>query len=158
MRWQPCDPLTPSAFQKEMSLSTKQRLASTWEMNLPRIVQLLDRSETFHHKDYFHQLLCITDREKFLVLIQAVVLDFPAQLDFSVCPVSPFSVIPAVGTLDTGDTVQVTVEFHPLQTRGSFHLPASAPWHRADPSRCSRCALVAAEHPKLHTADINAVK
>ncbi|XP_029821350.1 hydrocephalus-inducing protein homolog [Manacus vitellinus] len=218
--------LTPSAFQKQMSLTTKQRLASTWEMNLPWIVQLLDRSETFHHKvsavdpdqtlfhvfpsevvfqnyvphevcemplvlrnrdmvpqlvkvtmesspyfklvgpggecceDCLHQLLCITNRGKFIVPIQAVVLDFPAQLDFSVCPVkystqktllvcnlakqthslgghkhvafqwsphqmpnavisqdSPFSVIPAVGTLDTGDTVQVTVEFLPLQTR-----------------------------------------
>ncbi|KAJ7426384.1 hypothetical protein WISP_15670 [Willisornis vidua] len=42
--------LTPSAFQKEMSLTTKQRLASTWEMNLLWIVQLLDRSETFHDK------------------------------------------------------------------------------------------------------------
>ncbi|XP_027554064.1 LOW QUALITY PROTEIN: hydrocephalus-inducing protein homolog [Neopelma chrysocephalum] len=185
--------LTPSAFQK-MSFTTKQRLASTWEMNLPQIVQLLDRSETFHHKvstadsdqtlfdvfpsevvfqnyvphkvcemplvlrnrdmsgtshipfspeqnkDYLHQLLCITNRGKFIVPIQAVVLGFPAQLEFSVCPVKhstqktllvcnlgtctgnmrnlgPFSVIPAVGTLDTDDTIQMTVEFLPLQTR-----------------------------------------
>lgn len=39
--------LTPSAFQKEMSLTIKQRLASTQEMNLPQVVQLQDKSETF---------------------------------------------------------------------------------------------------------------
>ncbi|XP_054856814.1 hydrocephalus-inducing protein homolog [Eublepharis macularius] len=43
-------PLTPSAFLKEMSLTTEQKLASTHEMRLPRIVQLLDMSETSHQK------------------------------------------------------------------------------------------------------------
>ncbi|TRZ25874.1 hypothetical protein HGM15179_001221 [Zosterops borbonicus] len=38
--------LTPSAFQKEMSLTIKQRLASTQEMNLPQVVQLHDKSKT----------------------------------------------------------------------------------------------------------------
>ncbi|XP_058278122.1 hydrocephalus-inducing protein homolog [Hirundo rustica] len=42
-----------------------------------------------HHKDYFHQLLCII--EKFIVPICAIgaqaILDFPGQLDFSECPV-----------------------------------------------------------------------
>ncbi|KAM6300471.1 hydrocephalus-inducing protein homolog [Aegotheles albertisi] len=222
--------LTPSAFLKEMSLSTKQRLASTREMRRPQIIQLLDMSEashqkfsavdleqslfqpfpsevvfqsyvpcevyevpltlrnndkvprmvkvvvesspyfklispsdmcrkvapgmhaTFHvlftpeeKKDYFHQLLCITEREKFIVPIRAIgaraILDFPDQLSFSACPVkcstqrtllvcnvgdrearyristrSPFSVDPSLGTLGIGDTVQVTVEFHPLKT------------------------------------------
>ncbi|NXK86342.1 HYDIN protein, partial [Formicarius rufipectus] len=224
--------LTPSAFQKEMSLSTKQRLASTQEVHLPPIVQRQDRSGTSYHKlsavdpdqtlfqpfpsevvfqnyiphevcemplvlrnrdkvtqqvkvtletspyfellgpsgvyrkvapgmsvtfrilftpaenkDYHHQLLCITEREEFIVPIRAIgaraVLDFPDQLDFSVCPVkcsiqktllvhnlgkreacyqlstqSPFSVIPATGTLGIGDTMQVTVGFHPLQAGG----------------------------------------
>ncbi|XP_071423982.1 hydrocephalus-inducing protein homolog [Pithys albifrons albifrons] len=223
--------LTPSAFQKEMSLSTKQRLDSIQEMRLPQIVKHQDRNETSHHKfsavdpdqtlfqpfpsevvfqnyvphkvyevpvilrnmdkvprlvkviierspyfkldgpsgvyhkvppglcstsrilftpventDYCHQLLCVTEREEFIVPIQAIgpraVLDFPDQLDFSVCPVkystqktllvrnlgnreahyqistqSPFSVIPAMGTLNIGNTMQVTVEFHPLQAR-----------------------------------------
>ncbi|XP_077166200.1 hydrocephalus-inducing protein homolog isoform X2 [Paroedura picta] len=43
-------PLTPSTFLKEMSLTTEQKLASTREMCLPRIVQLLDMSETSHQK------------------------------------------------------------------------------------------------------------
>ncbi|CAM9813667.1 unnamed protein product, partial [Bubo scandiacus] len=222
--------LTPSAFLKEMSLTTKQRLASTREMRRPRITQLLDMGETSHHKfsavdleqslfqpfpsevvfqnyvpfevyevplilrntgkvprlvkvvletspyfkltspggvcckvapgmcstfriqftpeenkDYFYQLTCITEREKFIVPIRAIgaraILDFPDQLNFSVCPVkyssqktllvrnignrearyristeSPFSVDPSIGTLGIGDAMQVTVEFHPLKT------------------------------------------
>ncbi|XP_046781642.1 hydrocephalus-inducing protein homolog isoform X3 [Gallus gallus] len=222
--------LTPSAFLKEMSLTTEQRLASTHSTRRPRIVQLLDMSDTSHqkfssvdldqtlfqpfpsevvfqsyipcevyevplvlrnndrvprlvkvvlesspyfklispgdvcrkvapgmastfrilftpeeNKDYFHQLTCITEREKFVVPIRAIgaraILDFPDQLNFSVCPVkhstqrtllvrnvgnrearyhisthSPFSVDPSIGTLGIGDTMQVTVEFHPLKT------------------------------------------
>ncbi|NWT76775.1 HYDIN protein, partial [Prunella himalayana] len=97
------------------------------------------------NKDYFHQLLCTTEREEFIVPIWAIgaraILDFPDQLDFSKCPVkystqktllvhnvgnleahyqlstqSPFSVIPATGALRVGDTMQVTVRFEPLQT------------------------------------------
>uniref|UniRef100_A0A8C8B419 HYDIN protein n=1 Tax=Otus sunia TaxID=257818 RepID=A0A8C8B419_9STRI len=222
--------LTPSAFLKEMSLTTEQRLASTREMRRPRITQLLDMGETSHHKfsavdleeslfqpfpsevvfqnyvpfevyevplilrnidqvsqlvkvvletspyfkltspsgvccnvapgmcstfhiqftpeenkDYFYQLTCITEREKFIVPIRAIgaraILDFPDQLNFSICPVkyssqktllvrnignrearycisteSPFSVDPSIGTLGIGDAMQVTVEFHPLKT------------------------------------------
>ncbi|NXQ31301.1 HYDIN protein, partial [Alaudala cheleensis] len=96
-------------------------------------------------QDYFHQLLCTTEREEFIVPIRAIgaraILDFPDQLHFSQCPVkcstqrtllvrnvgnlaahyqlstqSPFSVIPAMGALDVGDTVQVTVGFQPLKT------------------------------------------
>ncbi|NWW71878.1 HYDIN protein, partial [Climacteris rufus] len=96
-------------------------------------------------QDYFHQLLCSTDREEFIVPIRAIgaraILDFPDELDFSVCPVKssnrktllvrnvgalearyqlstqrPFSVTPAVGTLGIGDAMQVTVEFQPLHT------------------------------------------
>ncbi|XP_068267672.1 hydrocephalus-inducing protein homolog [Nyctibius grandis] len=222
--------LTPSAFLKEMSLTTEQRLASTRAGRRPRIIQPLDRSETSHHKfssvdleqslfqpfpsevvfqsyipfkvyevplslrnrdkvprlvkvvlesspyfklispddvcrkvapgmtstfrvifspeenkDYFHQLICTTEREKFVVPIRATgaraILDFPDELNFSVCPVkystqktllvrnigkwearysistpSPFSVDPSIGSLGVGDTMQVTVEFHPLKT------------------------------------------
>ncbi|CAM9161005.1 unnamed protein product [Bubo scandiacus] len=216
--------------EQRMSLTTKQRLASTREMRRPRITQLLDMGEASHHKfsavdleqslfqpfpsevvfqnyvpfevyevplilrntdkvprlvkvvletspyfkltspggvcckvapgmcstyriqftpeenkDYFYQLTCITEREKFIVPIRAIgaraVLDFPDQLNFSVCPVkyssqktllvrnignrearyristeSPFSVDPSIGTLGIGDAMQVTVEFHPLKT------------------------------------------
>ncbi|KAM6409238.1 hydrocephalus-inducing protein homolog [Rhynochetos jubatus] len=222
--------LTPSAFLKEMSLTTEQRLASTREMRRPQIIQLLDMSETSHqkfsavdleqslfqpfpsevvfqnyvpcevyevplvlrnkdkvprlvkvvsesspyfklisptdacrkvapgmlsafrvlftpeeNKDYCHQLTCITEREEFIVPIRAIgaraILDFPDQVNFSTCPVkystqktllvrnignrearycintqSPFSADPSVGTLGIGDTMQVTVEFHPLKT------------------------------------------
>ncbi|XP_074387575.1 hydrocephalus-inducing protein homolog [Zonotrichia albicollis] len=95
------------------------------------------------NKDYCHKLVCLTARERIVVPIRAIgaraVLDFPAQLDFSKCPVkvstqqtllvrnvgaqaaryqlstqSPFSVVPATGALGAGDTVQVTVAFHPL--------------------------------------------
>ncbi|XP_073461747.1 hydrocephalus-inducing protein homolog [Aquarana catesbeiana] len=221
--------LTPSAFLREMSLSTEQRLANTREMHLPKIIELLDMSETTHqkfstvdldqalfqpfpseivfqnyvpcetyevplvlrnndkvprlvkvvqenspyftiispsdvcnkvapgmpstfriqftpeeNKDYFHQVICITEREKFVVPIQAIgaraVLDFPDEFSFQVCPVKynsqktllvrnignrqacfqllterPFSVEPLSGTLDIGDSMQVTVEFQPLE-------------------------------------------
>ncbi|NXF39877.1 HYDIN protein, partial [Nyctibius bracteatus] len=97
------------------------------------------------NKDYSHWLICITEREKFVVPIRAIgaraILDFPDELNFSVCPVkystqktllvhnvgnrearysistqSPFSVDPSIGCLGIGDTVQVTAEFHPLKT------------------------------------------
>ncbi|RMC09014.1 hypothetical protein DUI87_14013 [Hirundo rustica rustica] len=227
-----CEPgqkLTPSAFQKEMSLTTKQRLARAKKLTLPQIVQPQAKHETSHHKssatdpeqssfqpcppevvfqnyspgqvceipvllrnrdkvphllkvtleslpyfklvgpndvyrkvppglyttvrilftpaenkDYFHKLVCITEREEFIVPIRAIgaraILDFPDQLDFSECPVkystqktllvrnignraahyqlstqSPFSVIPAMGALDIGDAMQVTVGYEPLK-------------------------------------------
>ncbi|XP_039931612.2 hydrocephalus-inducing protein homolog [Hirundo rustica] len=221
--------VTPSAFQKEMSLTTKQRLARAKKLTLPQIVQPQAKHETSHHKssatdpeqssfqpcppevvfqnyspgqvceipvllrnrdkvphllkvtleslpyfklvgpndvyrkvppglyttvrilftpaenkDYFHKLVCITEREEFIVPIRAIgaraILDFPDQLDFSECPVkystqktllvrnignraahyqlstqSPFSVIPAMGALDIGDAMQVTVGYEPLK-------------------------------------------
>ncbi|TRZ17353.1 hypothetical protein HGM15179_009768 [Zosterops borbonicus] len=222
--------LTPSAYQEEMSLTTKQRLARAKKLNLPPIVQPQAKSQTSHHKssaadpeqssfqpcppevvfqnytpgevcevpvllrnrdkvphllkvtlesspyfelvgpnsvcrkvpaglsstvrvlftpaenkDYFHKFVCISEKEEFIVPIRAIgaraILDFPDRLDFSQCPVkctthrtllvhnvgnrpahyqlstqSPFSVTPATGALDVGDTVQVTVGFHPLKT------------------------------------------
>ena len=38
--------ITPSEFLKEMSMDTKQKLANTHEMHLPKIVELLDMGET----------------------------------------------------------------------------------------------------------------
>uniref|UniRef100_A0A8C3UEG0 HYDIN/VesB/CFA65-like Ig-like domain-containing protein n=1 Tax=Catharus ustulatus TaxID=91951 RepID=A0A8C3UEG0_CATUS len=96
------------------------------------------------NQDYSHELICITGMERIVVPIRAIgtqaMLDFPDQLDFSKCPVkystqkilllhndsnleahyqlnthSPFSVVPAMGTLGAGDTMQVTVGFHPLK-------------------------------------------
>ncbi|XP_039245118.1 hydrocephalus-inducing protein-like isoform X2 [Pipra filicauda] len=96
-------------------------------------------------QDHFHQLVCSSEREKVSVPIRAIgarpVLDFPDWLDFSSCPVnhstqktllvhntgnleacyslsteSPFTVSPTTGTLDAGEAMQVTVEYHPLET------------------------------------------
>ncbi|XP_038004430.1 hydrocephalus-inducing protein-like [Motacilla alba alba] len=101
------------------------------------------------NKDYSHELVCLTAKEKIIVPIRAIsaraILDFPDQLDFSVCPVksssqktllvhnagnreahfqlstqSPFSVVPATGTLGAGDTMQVTVGFHALTNGDHF--------------------------------------
>ncbi|OWK58138.1 Hydrocephalus-inducing, partial [Lonchura striata] len=96
-------------------------------------------------KDYSHELVCITAKERIVVPIRAIaaraVLDVPDHLDFSKCPVkystqktllvrntgkleahyqlstqSPFSVVPTTGTLGAGDSMQVTVRFHALTT------------------------------------------
>jgi hypothetical protein len=38
--------LKPSEFLKEMSMDTRQKLANTHEMYLPKIIELLDMGET----------------------------------------------------------------------------------------------------------------
>lgn len=43
--------ISPSQFMKEMSLDTKQKLASTNEMYLPQIIELLDMGETSLQKN-----------------------------------------------------------------------------------------------------------
>ncbi|XP_061450040.1 hydrocephalus-inducing protein homolog isoform X1 [Rhineura floridana] len=97
------------------------------------------------NKDYFHEVTCITEREKFIVPIRAIgargILDFPDQLNFSTCPVKyntqktllvrnignrearyqitterPFSVEPSIGTLAIKETTQFTVDFHPQKS------------------------------------------
>uniref|UniRef100_A0A8C0Z9K6 Hydrocephalus-inducing protein-like n=1 Tax=Cyanistes caeruleus TaxID=156563 RepID=A0A8C0Z9K6_CYACU len=99
--------------------------------------------------DYSHELVCITKTERIVVPIRAIaaraILTIPDQLNFSECPVksstkktlllrntgnleahyyistqSPFSVVPAMGALGAGDSVQVTVGFHPLTTGAHF--------------------------------------
>ncbi|GCC34234.1 hypothetical protein chiPu_0012707 [Chiloscyllium punctatum] len=222
--------LTPSAFIKEMSLDTKQKLASTHEMYLPSVIELLDMTETTlqkfsmldtdrpifqpfpseivfqnyepfetyevplilrnldqvprmvkviqedspyfriicptdvgrkvapgmtttykllfkpgENKDYIHELICVTEREKFLVPVKAIgaraILDFPDFINFSTCPVKyntqkillirnigkretkftlqtqkPFLVDPIHGNLEVGESIQVLVEFTPQRT------------------------------------------
>ncbi|XP_058702204.1 hydrocephalus-inducing protein-like [Poecile atricapillus] len=100
-------------------------------------------------KDYSHELVCMTKTERIVVPIRAIaaraILNIPDQLNFSECPVksstkrtlllrntgsleahyyistqSPFSVVPAMGALGAGDSVQVTVGFHPLTTGAHF--------------------------------------
>ena len=45
----------------------------------------------FSSQDYTHELICITEREKFLVPVKAVgaraILDFPDEISFGTCPV-----------------------------------------------------------------------
>ncbi|KAK2848119.1 hypothetical protein Q7C36_009801 [Tachysurus vachellii] len=97
------------------------------------------------NKDYSHQVIFMTEREKFEVPIRAIgpraILDFPDELHFSLCPVkclsqktlfvrnigkgeakfqlstqNPFSVEPSVGALSVGKSMQVTVDFLPTTT------------------------------------------
>ncbi|XP_075181569.1 hydrocephalus-inducing protein homolog [Anomaloglossus baeobatrachus] len=227
--------LTPSAFLREMSFTTEQRLANTRDMRPPRIIQMLDMSETTHqkfssvdveqalfqpfpselifqnyvpcetyevplvlrnndkvprlvkvtqesspyfqvvspndvchkvapgmastfrvlftpeeNKDYIHELICITEREKFVVPVRAIgaraLLDFPDQISFEICPVKyntqktllvrnignrearfqlltqrPFQVEPESAVLDAGSSLQLSVEFLPLQVGDHRH-------------------------------------
>ncbi|KAM4766851.1 hydrocephalus-inducing protein-like [Cyanocitta cristata] len=103
------------------------------------------------NKDYSHELTCTSGKETIVVPIRAIgarpILDFPDQLDFPVCIVkcsnekillvqntgnleahyemstkSPFSVVPARGTLGIGETMEVTVKYQPLTT-GDHDVP-----------------------------------
>jgi len=42
-------------------------------------------------QDYYHELICITEREKFLVPVKAIgaraILDFPDEITFGTAPV-----------------------------------------------------------------------
>ncbi|XP_078720178.1 hydrocephalus-inducing protein homolog isoform X2 [Lampetra fluviatilis] len=96
-------------------------------------------------KDYTHQLVCVTEREKFMVPVRAIgsraILDFPDVVAFSQRPVKlrsertllvrnvgnchanfslqterPFSVEPVYGALVVGESTQVTVAFTPQTT------------------------------------------
>ncbi|KAL3860158.1 hypothetical protein ACJMK2_010318 [Sinanodonta woodiana] len=93
-------------------------------------------------KDYYHELVCTTEREKFIVPVRAIgargILDFPDEINFPIGPVKytnsktllvrnignkeakftfttekPFSITPEIGTLPVGESMQVTVEFKP---------------------------------------------
>ncbi|KAF7656196.1 hypothetical protein LDENG_00045070 [Lucifuga dentata] len=95
------------------------------------------------NKDYHHRLVFVTKRERFEVPVRAIgpraIVDFRDELHFPVCPVKastqrtqlvrnigtsqakfwlhtqrPFSVMPSSGTLDVGESMQVTVDFTPV--------------------------------------------
>ncbi|XP_064641495.1 hydrocephalus-inducing protein-like isoform X2 [Lineus longissimus] len=94
------------------------------------------------NKDYNHELLCITEREKFVVPVKCIgaraLLDFPDEVHFAASPVKypstktllvrnvgnreakfsltvdkPFKVTPENGILPINESMQVTVEFKP---------------------------------------------
>ncbi|NWV85221.1 HYDIN protein, partial [Dasyornis broadbenti] len=137
-------------------------------------------------QDYFHQLLCFTEREEFTVPIQAIgaqaILDFPDQLDFSVCPVkystqktllvcnignraayyristqSPFSVIPTMGTLDVGNAMQVTLEFQPLKT-GDYSSSLVVHYDTGEDTHTSLHGIAVDEHIRLDRNSVTVEK
>uniref|UniRef100_A0A3Q3MLA1 HYDIN axonemal central pair apparatus protein n=1 Tax=Mastacembelus armatus TaxID=205130 RepID=A0A3Q3MLA1_9TELE len=95
------------------------------------------------NKDYHHRLICVTERERFEVPVFAIgpraILDFRDEISLPLCAVKastqrthlvrnignskakfklqterPFSVMPSSGTLDVGESMQVTVTFNPM--------------------------------------------
>eukprot|EP00794_Sanderia_malayensis_P018879 gene18879-20779_t len=99
-------------------------------------------------KDYTHELVCITEREKFLVPVKAIgaraILDFPDEVNFKSCPVKydstktllvrnvgnrnakfkliteePFTASPNSCALGIAEIIQVDITFKPLTT-GDF--------------------------------------
>ncbi|KAJ3332957.1 hypothetical protein HDU76_012454, partial [Blyttiomyces sp. JEL0837] len=92
--------------------------------------------------DYSYNLVCITEREKFLLPIRAFgargLLDFPDEVNFSDCPVrfvstktllvrnignrhakfvievdNPFEAVPRCGFLEVGKNMQIDLQFRP---------------------------------------------
>ena len=69
-----------------------------------------------HVQDYHHQLVCITEREKFLIPVRAIgpraVLDFPDELHFPTAPVKYVStktvLIRNVGNREGKFTMDIT--------------------------------------------------
>ncbi|KAM9214466.1 hydrocephalus-inducing protein homolog [Leptosomus discolor] len=78
--------LESSPYFKLIGANNVCRKVAPGMLSTFRIVFIPDEN-----KDYFHQLICITEREKFIVPIRAIgaraILDFPDELNFSVCPV-----------------------------------------------------------------------
>ncbi|OQR81932.1 hydrocephalus-inducing protein, partial [Thraustotheca clavata] len=97
-------------------------------------------------KEYAIDLICVTEREKFIVPVRArgtfAALSFPDEVDFGLCPVKinctkvmtvhnvgtrgakfvltatpPFTVTPRTVYLDIGAAIQVEIEFHPRHTK-----------------------------------------
>lgn len=102
-------------------------------------------------KDYFYNLVCVTERERFIVPIIATgsrgLLDFPDEVHFGECPVraeatrtilvrnigkkdtkfelqckQPFSVYPQQGFLKVLESAQVDIVFNPLVSLPAFVL------------------------------------
>ncbi|KAJ3305286.1 hypothetical protein HDV03_001884, partial [Kappamyces sp. JEL0829] len=111
-------------------------------------VQYIVKFTPDENVDYIYELVCVTEREKFVVPIKAIgargYLDFPDQVVFSDCPVryestrillvrnvgdapakfdiasdGPFSATPSSGVLEAGKSTQFKLSFYP-KTTGSF--------------------------------------
>ncbi|RHY53725.1 hypothetical protein DYB38_002829 [Aphanomyces astaci] len=97
-------------------------------------------------KEYAHDLVCCTEREKFVVPIRArgtfAALSIPDEIEFGSCPVKikcskvmtvhnigtkgakfvftttpPFAILPQTVFLDIGAAIQMEIEFNPQHTR-----------------------------------------
>ncbi|XP_065519883.1 hydrocephalus-inducing protein-like, partial [Lathamus discolor] len=137
-------------------------------------------------KDYFDELIIITEREKFFVPIRAIgaraSLDFPEQLNFSECPVrfstqktllvrnvgkreacysittlSPFSVDPSIGTLGVGGAMEVTVEFHPPKT-GVYTSPMIVHYDTGEDVHKSLCGTAVNVNIRLDKSSLTVEK
>ncbi|XP_065519896.1 hydrocephalus-inducing protein-like, partial [Lathamus discolor] len=137
-------------------------------------------------KDYFDELIIITEREKFFVPIRAIgaraSLDFPEQLNFSECPVrfstqktllvrnvgkreacysittlSPFSVDPSIGTLGVGEAMEVTVEFHPPKT-GVYTSPMIVHYDTGEDVHKSLCGTAVNVNIRLDKSSLTVEK
>uniref|UniRef100_A0A665UR31 HYDIN/VesB/CFA65-like Ig-like domain-containing protein n=1 Tax=Echeneis naucrates TaxID=173247 RepID=A0A665UR31_ECHNA len=111
-------------------------------------------------KDYHHRLVCVTERERFEIPVHAIgpraILDFRDELHLPLCLVKasaqrtqlvrnignrkakfklhterPFTVTPSSGTLDVGESMQVTVDFHPM-TVGDHHQDLLLHYHTGE--------------------------
>ncbi|XP_065519831.1 hydrocephalus-inducing protein-like [Lathamus discolor] len=137
-------------------------------------------------KDYFDELIIITEKEKFFVPIRAIgaraSLDFPEQLNFSECPVrfstqktllvhnvgkreacysittlSPFSVDPSIGTLGVGEAMEVTVEFHPPKT-GVYTSPMIVHYDTGEDVHKSLCGTAVNVNIRLDKSSLTVEK
>ena len=58
---------------------------------LQPVIILTVKKKIVFSQDYTHELICITEREKFLVPVKAIgaraILDFPDEISFGTCPV-----------------------------------------------------------------------
>jgi hydrocephalus-inducing protein len=106
-------------------------------------VTYIVRFKPDEYKDYSNDLVCVTEREKFVVSVKAIgsraILDFPDEIHFASCPIkhastrvllvrnigsraakieldvaSPFDISPRTAELNIQESMQFIVTFRPL--------------------------------------------
>lgn len=64
------------------------------------LIDMLQLTVWFALQDYYHELICITEREKFLVPVRATgaraILDFPDEINFGSAPVKVRTPLPLI--------------------------------------------------------------
>jgi hypothetical protein len=131
-------------------------------MEIPFVVKFTPEENT----DYIHNLVCETEREKFIVPIRAIgargLLDISDEIVFSQVPVKiessktvlvrnigdavakfqietdgRFSCTPKTASVQVGESIQVTIQFHPKvfysnKNTGSFKSSMFINYHSGD--------------------------